>query len=297
LKRKHVLFRLDAEDVFQGFDKSHQLDGIVVSDVVYPVRREACSGVRPLAAPGGIRCRYPVHYPDDTLDYVIDICKISPHHAVIIDIYRSFVENSVGEKEEGHVGPSPGTVYGEEPQAGARDFIKGRVGVRHEFVSLLRGGVQTYRVIYVLMDRERHRGVRAVDGTGRGKYEMRHVRVTASFENVDKAVEIAVHVRVGVLEAVTHTRLCGQVNNAVEYVTGEKFFRSIPVVKVEADKGEFFAGSENIEAVLFQPYVIVAVEVVDADDMVTVVQETPAQVETDETRGTGNENAILDFGF
>lgn len=126
---------------------------------------------------------------------------------------------------------------------------------------------------------------------------MRHIHMASSFEDIDKAGKVAVHVRVGILEAVTHTRLCGQVNNAVEYVIGEELFHSFPVGKVQADKGEFFAGPEDIEAVLFQPYIIVAVEVVDADDMVTVVQETPAQVETDETRGTGNENAIFNFGF
>ncbi len=82
---------------------------------------------------------------------IVDVGEVPLHRPPIVDIYRLSPQDGIRKEEIGHVGPSPGAVYREEPQAGAGDFVEGRVGVRHEFISFFRGGVEAYRMIDIVV--------------------------------------------------------------------------------------------------------------------------------------------------
>ena len=51
-------------------------------------------------------------------------------------------DDAVGEGEVRHVGPSPGTIDGEETKASGGEAVEMGVAVRHELVALLGGGVE-----------------------------------------------------------------------------------------------------------------------------------------------------------
>jgi hypothetical protein len=66
-------------------------------------------------------------------------------------------EDGLGEQEQRHVRPAPGAVDGEEAQAGGRQAVEVAVGVRHQLVGLLGGGVEADRVVDAVVLGERHR--------------------------------------------------------------------------------------------------------------------------------------------
>jgi SAM-dependent MidA family methyltransferase len=107
--------------------------------------------------------------------------------------------------------------------------------------------------------------------------------MAATFENIYEADKVALHIRVRIFKTVAHTRLGGQMNDAVKCVIGEELLHPFPVGQVKANKTKFVKRLQDIKTRLFQPHIIVAVKIVKADDAVTVIEEPPAQVKTYET--------------
>jgi len=64
-------------------------------------------------------------------------------------------------------------------------------------------------------------------------------------------------------------------NDPVKCVTGEEAFHTVPVCQVQADKAETVEWFEPLKTRLFQAYIIVAVQVVKADDRVPIIEKTP----------------------
>ena len=70
--------------------------------------------------------------------------------------------------------------------------------MRHQLVGLLGRGVQRDRMVDVLVHRERHLGVEAVDGRRRREDQVLDRVVAAPLEDVEETDDVAVHVGVGV---------------------------------------------------------------------------------------------------
>ena len=195
----------EVKEVFRG----------VVTDVIYLVRRYRQSV---LAVPllGGV-----LHDAHHSLHDVVDIGEIALAVAIVENLDGFAFHQFVGEAEVSHIGTAGGAIDGEEAQAGRGDVVELRVGMGHQLVALLRGGVEAHGVVYLVVCRIGHFLVAAIDGRGRGVDQMFHLMVTARLENVVESDEVALDVGVGIGDAVAHACLGGEVDHYCYLVFGE----------------------------------------------------------------------------
>lgn len=87
---------------------------------------------------------------------------------MVVDIDGLAFQHTLGELEQRHIRAPPRPIDREEAQAGGRQPIQMRVGVRHQLVGLLGGGIQGNRVIDAVGGRERDLVVQPIHGAGGG---------------------------------------------------------------------------------------------------------------------------------
>ena len=131
--------------------------GRVVADVIYLVRWD---GQSVLAVPllGGV-----LHDAHHSLYDVVDIGEIALAVAIVENLDGLAFHQLIGETEVSHVGTTGGAIDGEEAEAGRGDVVELRVGMGHQLVALLRGGVEAYGVVHLVVCRIRHLLVAAID--------------------------------------------------------------------------------------------------------------------------------------
>jgi len=221
---------------------------MVVADVVQAIGGAAGGGIRLLASPVRIGFGHLIQYPDHALDDVVDVGEVALHVPIVEDIDRASFDGRLREEEERHVGPSPGAVDREEAQPGGRDAEQVAVGVRHQFVGLLAGGVEADGVVDRVVHRERDLGVGTVHAGRAGVDEVLDLVVTAAFEQVGEADQVGLHIRVRILQRVAHAGLRGEMDDAVEGVFLKDFLDGFAVFKVffkEYEPGKFFQQRQN----------------------------------------------------
>src|SRR6185312_17539103 len=100
----HVLDGFPAQASLQDFNQPHQLDRLVIADVVNSVRSVAAvlAGIRTRRTGGNLE------YPGDN---VINVGKIALHFAMIEDIDRFAFENGARKQVDCHIRTPPRTVY------------------------------------------------------------------------------------------------------------------------------------------------------------------------------------------
>ena len=104
-----------------------------------------------------------IKYADDALDNVINIGKVTAVFAMVKDLDRLARQYGFGEFEQRHVRSTPRAIDGKEAQACSGQFVKVAVGVGHKFVGFFAGCIQAERVVYIVVHRERHGSVRAIN--------------------------------------------------------------------------------------------------------------------------------------
>ena len=95
--------------------------------------------------------------------------------------------------------------------------------------------------------------------------------VAAGLEHVEEADEVALEVGARVLDGVADARLGGEVHHDVEAVLGEQALDEGGIAQVAANEGEAAFGislCKHAQAGVLDAGVVVAVEVVEADDHV-----------------------------
>ena len=168
-----------------------------------------------------------------------------------------------------------------------------RVTVAHQLARLLGGGVERDRVIDRVLDGERQLGVVAVDRGGAGVDEVAAARVGAGqLQHHQVALDVRVGVVVGGREGVAHAGLGRQVDvvGDVRVGLGDACHRRA-VGDVGLDEGEAGVLPQLRQPGLLEAGIVVAVQVVDADDGVATLQQAEAGVEADEAGGAGDEHA------
>src|SRR5438552_1433075 len=158
-----IFLRGPAQRTFQRLDVGHEVDRLVVPDVIDPIGSRARGRVGRFRIEGGIALRSAVQNPDQTLDNVVDIGEVPPHLAVIEHVDWMPFQDRPGKAEQRHIRPAPGAVDREEAQARGREPVEMTVGVRHQLVGLLGRGREADWMGDVVMLRARHPGVSAVD--------------------------------------------------------------------------------------------------------------------------------------
>lgn len=131
--------------------------GGVVADVVYLVRGDGKSVLAVLLLRGVL------HDAHHSLHDVVNIGEVALAVAIIENLDGLAFHQFVGETEVCHIGTAGGAIDGEEAQAGRGNVVELRVGMGHQLVALLRGGVEAYGVVHLVVCRIRHFLVAAID--------------------------------------------------------------------------------------------------------------------------------------
>jgi hypothetical protein len=113
-----------------------------------------------------------------------------------------------------------------------------------------------------------------------------------SLEDFEGAHDVALEVGARVLDRVADPGLGGEVNHEIRLELLEDRQDAAGGLDVVVDDGEAGVLQQHRLAALLEPDVVVIGEVVDADDLEPVGQQALAEVESDEARGTGDENAL-----
>lgn len=240
--------------------------------------------------------------PDNSFDNVVDVGEVPLHVAVVVQRNRGSVQDRAGEFEQGHVRASPRTVDREKTQAGRRNSEERGVGTGHQFTALFRRGVKTYRVRLRVVLAEGDVRRTAVDARTRGEDEMLHRVVTASFQDVEESVDVALDVDGRIFHTVAHAGLSGQMTDRVEFFLVEELDHRGGVLQIQlaeasaerrldhAAVGDVF-GLETafLQAGELQIDVVIIVQIVDSEDVVSHGSQAAVKMKADESGGACNQ--------
>lgn len=287
VRREHAFLHQHA---LQRVDEVEQVLGVRVADVVDAVRGEGQPVLAHLHLGRG------VHDAPDALDDIVDEGEVAAAVAHVEDLDGVAAAQLLGEAEVGHVGPAHGAVHREEAQTGRGDGVELGVGGGHELVGLLGGGVERRRRVDAVLLGERHLFVAAVDRAGARVDQVLDRVVAAGLEHVEEADEVALEVGARVLDGVADARLGGEVHHDVEAVLGEQALDEGGVAQVAAHEGEAalcIGLGQHAQAGFLDTGVVVAVEVVEADDgVIGLLEQLLDEERTDEAGRSGDENYI-----
>lgn len=275
------LLRFLPDGFFQRADKVHELFRLVVADVVHLVPVSHVVRLRGIA-------EHILHAADD----VVDVGEVAVHIAVVVNLDGFAPDNFIGEFEIRHVRAAEGAVYSEEAQARGGDAVEMAVGIGHELVRFLRRRVEADGVIHVVRGSEGRLPLHAVHGGAGREEQVLHGMMAARFEDIEKAHDVRLDVRTGMVDAVAHARLRGEVHHDVGTEVRKDSLHARLVRQIAFHKGEFRFSFQNGETALFQGHVVVVVQIIQADHGRAEGKQAARQMKSDESRRAGNENGL-----
>lgn len=251
--------------------KVEQILRVAITDIVYLIRWHRQTVFSGLAL--GSTMYDALH----TLYNIVDIGKVTLAVAIIEYLNVFSFYQLIGETEVSHIGSAGRSVNGKETKTGTRNVIELAVGMSHQFVALLGGGIKADRVIHLVIGAVGNLLVTAINRTGRGINKMAHttlsviVTMPAGFKDVIETDQVTLDIGIGVGDAVADTGLSRQVDHHIKVVVGKK----------AVDKG--FIGKVALYKSISAPrmpgcYLLQTVQTVFLDLDVVIVVHT---VETD----------------
>ncbi len=166
-----------------------------------------------------------------------------------------------------------------------------RIGMRHQLVGLLARGVEAQRVVDVIVHRERHRGVGAVDGAGTGVDQVLHAVVPAALQDVAETDQVGVDIGRRVLQRVAHPGLGRQVHHPLRAMLAKHPVHRRAVGDVLANLGIARVVLRARQARLFQRDIVIVVEVVNANDLVAALQQAQGEGTANKTGTAGDQDS------
>ncbi len=279
-----------AETSLQEIKKGEERHRTIISDIENPIGSGAGGGIGTPTVPFRIGGRNLLTDTNDPLDDIVDVSEVAFHPTEVIKLDRLSGEDRPGKKEEGHIGSPPGTIDGEETKSGCRNPIEMRVGVRHQLVRLLRGGIERNRMINPVVHREGHLGVRSIDRTGRSIDEVGNIGMPATFQNMKKSDEVAFNIDVRVCETVADPRLRRKMEHPLKPLALKESVDGAPIGEIGFDKSEGRFSFELREAAFFQLDIIIIVQIIETDHLMTLPQKPLREVKPDKSGRPGNED-------
>lgn len=116
-------------------------------------------------------------------------------------------------------------------------------------------------------------------------------RVTAAVENVLEADDVRLHVRVRILDRISNASLSGEMNDAAESMRRKQRLHGAAIGDIEFLKAKAASRFKARQSCKFEVWVVVVVEVVDANDFITAVEQRRCDVRTDEACAASDKNS------
>lgn len=268
--------------------------GGVVADVIYLVRGDGQSILAVLLLRGVL------HDAHHSLHNVIDIGKVALAVAIIEYLDGLAFHQFVGEAKICHIGTAGGAIDGKEAEAGRGDVVELRVGMGHQLVALLRGGVEAYGVVHLVVCRIGHLLIAAIDGRGRGIDQMFHFVVAARLKDVVESDEVALDVGVGIGDAVAHACLGGEVDHYCYLVFGEDCLHSGLVGDGGVDESPVaLQRLYLLQAFILDVDIVIVGDAVDADyfNVLHIMEQALDEVAADKAGCACDEDSLALEGY
>ena len=141
-----------------------------------------------------------------------------------------------------------------------------RVSVGHRLVGHLRRGVQADRRTHVAADAERNFVSVALDRRTGRENKVRHLVLPASLEHVEKPNDVAAHICPRILYRIPHPRLRRQMHDNLRRTAIKQAAHRSAILQITPDERKIAVLPQYTQSALFQPHVIIIVEVVEPSD-------------------------------
>lgn len=297
LAGKEFLDGLLAQALLQNLDIAHEENGVPVADVIDPVRGGADRRIGGLGIPIGGGDGGLVEEADQALHDVVDIGEVPDELSLAKDRDGLLLHDQVGELEEGHVGPAPGSIDREESEPGYRKTVDVGIAVSHHLVGLLRGGVERDRMLRRMVLGEWLKGVCPVDRARGGVDQMAGLGPKRSLEDVPEAHQVRVDIGERILQGIPDPDLGGEVIDDGKRLVLEEPQKAGPVHDIHPVEGKALPGEKAGEAGLLEGDLVVVVQVVDPHHRMAHGQKPVGECGSDEAGGAGNQDFHKDLAF
>jgi hypothetical protein len=108
----------------------------------------------------------------------------------------------------------------------------------------------------------------------------------AAFQDMQEAGDVTADTNVWVLRRVPYDRLDGQVRGPLRLVDGERRFHRRTIGQVGFDVGVVRVGHEAFQTGLLQVHIAVVAHVVEADHLITALNQPHHEMRANESGGT-----------
>src|SRR5712672_1862103 len=106
-----------------------------------------------------------------------------------------------------------------------------------------------------------------------------------AFQHVQKPADVGIDVVVRRRERMTHARLGGEMDHVRKTVIGEQCGDAVAVGEIELVKAKFVVAREFREPRLLELGVVIGIEVIDSNDVASILQQTPRNMEANKSGG------------
>ena len=142
-----VLRKDPSSDKFflKDIDKFKQVFRVIVAyviDLVWWNRQTAFTG---------FFLRSVLHYADYAFNDIVNIGEITLAVTIVEDLYLLAFDQLIREAEISHVRASGRSLNSEEAKACRWDIVQLAVGMCHQFVTFLSGGIEAHRIIHLVI--------------------------------------------------------------------------------------------------------------------------------------------------
>ena len=158
------------------------------------------------------------------LNDVVDVSVIAARGAVAELVDRLAGMNAFGELMNGQIGTLARAVNREVTQRDDAHPVKMRISRTKKFAGDLGRGVRTDRLREMQVFRERNRFRNAVNRRARRKNESLDAGHARRFEEMKRAVDVRVVIKLRILNGWPHARARGQMHDGVEFFARETDF-------------------------------------------------------------------------
>ena len=150
--------------------------------------------------------------------------------------------------------------------------------MRHRFIGFLGRRIERNWVVGYVVLGKRDLPARPVHGAGRCEDKVLDIVLSANFENVREPHQIACHIRLRVLNRIANTRLRCKMHHPDRFRCGENPGEGRRIFNACSHEGKFRSLLESRKSGLFQPYIIVGIEVIQSDDVPLALQKPTANM-------------------
>lgn len=122
---------------------------------------------------------------------------------------------------------------------------------------------------------------------------MLHAVVAASFKNIGEPDHITVDVRQWILDGITHPRLSGKIDNALELLLFEQGGDALAVREVHLNEAKIRVLLKLRQSRFFQRDFVVIIEIVQSDNLITSCQQDLGSMKANKSGSAGQEDFHL----